>query len=214
MTSACRDRVSEYSVGIEDHYAWANLVSVGAVGPDDQLLDRRRVELLDRPLPASPYHAETIGMPTLEAETLIRNVRTSAASGAKAALSSLIADLAPAICRAIAIRTPPLTRLPDTVAAVHANAQSRNRADGMIYHQALTDAAVELGIEVCYFDKATVLAIAAAARGITDRALEDRIKQLGRLYGPPWRKGHVVAYAGALLAHVSAAASTLELPAP
>src|SRR5258706_8908609 len=100
------DPMSEYSIGIEDHYAWANLVSVTTSGPEAVLLDRRRVELLDQQLPASPYHHDTLKMPLSEAEKLVRKVQKSAAGRASAALSSLIGDLAPAKCRSIAIRVP------------------------------------------------------------------------------------------------------------
>lgn len=195
----------DFFVGIDDHYAWANLVSVAADGADEPLLDRRRVELLDPGLPASPYHGDTIGMPPPDAERVVHEVRRSAAHRATSALATLIADLSPATCRGIAIRTPPLTRLPDTVAEAHANAWIRNRADGMIYHQALTDAAIALGLEVSCFDRGTVLALAAASRGTTASALERELQHLGKAYGPPWRKGHVVACAGALLAVSSAA---------
>ncbi len=196
--------MSDFVVGIEDHYAWANLVSVAADGSDARILDRRRVELLDTGLPASPYHGDTIGMPLLEAESLVRDVRRSAAQRATAALATLIADLSPATCRGIAIRTPPLTRLPERVAEAHADARIRNRADGMIYHLALTDAARARGLEVLFFDRGTVLALAAAARGTTPQALEQQLQQLGKRYGPPWRRGHVVASAGALLAQSAA----------
>src|SRR5437667_3545220 len=114
--------MSEYSIGIEDHYAWANLVSVTTSGPNEILLDRRRVELLDRQLTASPYHHETLQMPRSRAEKLVQDVKTSANKGAHAALSSLIGDLAPAKCRGIAIRVPPLPDLPATVAEAHTNA--------------------------------------------------------------------------------------------
>src|SRR5436190_5617954 len=144
--------MSEYSIGIEDHYAWANLVSVTS-GPKEILLDRRRVELLDQQLTASPYHHETLKMPLSEAEKLVRDVQTSANERAKSALSSLIGELAPAKCRGIAIRVPPLPNLPATVTEVHANARIMNRADGMIYHQALTQAAAQLSLAVFYFEK-------------------------------------------------------------
>ena len=99
--------MSEYSIGIEDHYAWANLVSVTTSGPNEILLDRRRVELLDQQLPASPYHHETLQMPLSEAEKLVRDVKTSANKRAKSALSSLIGELAPAKCRGIvSIKSP------------------------------------------------------------------------------------------------------------
>lgn len=201
----------EYVVGIEDHYAWANLVSVAADDGDGGLLNRRRVELLDPGLPASPYHGDTIGMALADAEQVVHEVRSSAGRRAGSALESLIADLSPAICRGIAIRTPPLSRLPDSVAEAHADAWIRNRADGMIYHQALADAARALRLEVFLFDRDTVLARAAEAYQRPAVALETQLQQLGKRHGPPWRKGHVVASAGALLA--LRGASRRDLPA-
>jgi hypothetical protein len=195
--------MSQYSIGIEDHYAWANLVSLTASGHHEVLLDRRRVELLDQPLPASPYHHDTVHMPRSDAEKLVRDVKTSAHKRAKSALSSLTSELAPATCRGIAIRVPPLPDLPASVAAVHADSRVMNRADGMIYHQALTQAAAELNLRVSYFAKDTVLALAAQARGTTARDLERRLKALGTAHGPPWRRGHILACAGAILADVS-----------
>lgn len=91
--------MSEYCVGIEDHYAWANLVSVTNAGPDTIVLDSRRVALLDPPLAASPYHHDTRHMPLSDAEKLVHDVRASADSHAASALSSLITQLAPATCR-------------------------------------------------------------------------------------------------------------------
>ena len=197
--------MSEYSIGIEDHYAWANLVSVTTSGPNEILLDRRRVELLDQQLAASPYHHDTLQMPLSEAEKLVRDVRTSANNRAKLALASLIGELAPAKCRGIAIRVPPLPGLPATVEEVHASTWITNRADGMIYHQALTQAAAQLNLRVFYFDKENVLALAAHARGKTACDFERQLKAFGKTHGPPWRKGQVVACAGAIFAHVSAA---------
>ena len=204
MIARLADPMSEYSIGVEDHYAWANLVSVTTSGPHEILLDKRRVELLDQQLTASPYHHETLQLPLSGAEKLVRDVKTSASRRAKAALSSLIGELAPAKCRGIAIRVPPLPDLPATVAEAHANTWVRNRADGMIYHQALTKAAAQLNLRVFYFEKDNVLELAAQARGKTTRDLERQLKALGSTVGPPWRKGHVVACAGAIVAHLSA----------
>jgi len=197
------DLMSEYSIGIEDHYAWANMVSVTTSGPNEILLDKRRVELLDPQLTASPYHHETLQMLLSEAEKLVRDVRTSANNRAELALSSLIGELAPAKCRAIAIRVPPLPDLPDSVAEIHANTWIMNRADGMIYHQAMTQAAAQLNLRVFYFEKDNILELAAQARGKTASDLERQLKAFGTILGPPWRKGQVVTCAGAILAHVS-----------
>jgi hypothetical protein len=197
--------MSEYSIGVEDHYAWANFVSVTTAGGDELLLDKRRVGLLDASLAASPYHHDTLHMPLSEAEKLVRDVQTSANNRATSALASLIGELAPAKCRGIAIRVPPLPALPATVAEAHANAWIRNRADGMIYHRALTRAAAELNLRISYFRKGNVLELAARARGKTSRDLERQLKGFATTHGRPWRKGQVVACAGAIVAHVSTA---------
>ena len=123
--------MGEYSIGIEDHYAWANLVSV--TGPNEILLDKRRIELLDEHLTTSPYHHDTLQMAPSEADKVVRDVQTSANKRARLALSSLIRELSPAKCCGIAIRIPPLPALPATVAEVHASTWITNRADGMIW---------------------------------------------------------------------------------
>ena len=133
-----------FSIGVEDHYGWANLVSVAASGPDITVIDKRRVDLIEPNLATSPYHHETLQMRESEAEKLVRAVKASANRRARIALATLITELAPATCRAIAIRTPPLAELPAKVAEVHANYFVMCRADGMIYHQALTRAAAQL----------------------------------------------------------------------
>src|SRR2546421_9784813 len=204
----------EYSIGIEDHYAWANLVSVATSGANEILLDKRRVELLDEQLATSPYHHETLQMPLSGAEKLVRDVKTSANNRARSALSSLIGELAPAKCRSIAIRVPPLPDLPATVAEVHANTWIMNRADGMIYHQALTQAAAQLNLTIFYFEKDNVLELAAQARGKTARDLERHLKAFGTTLGRPWRQGHLAACAGAILAHVAGATLTPNKPRP
>jgi len=170
--------------------------------------------LLDEQLAASPYHHETLQMPLSGAEKLVRDVKTSANNRARSALSSLIGELAPAKCRGIAIRVPPLPDLPATVTEVHANTWIMNRADGMIYHQALTQAAAQLNLRVFYFEKDDVLELAAQARGKTARDLECHLKAFGTTLGRPWRKGHVVACAGAIFAHVSAAPLKPKKPRP
>jgi hypothetical protein len=197
--------MNEYSIGIEDHYAWANFVSVTTSGADEILVDKRRVELLESGLPASPYHHDAAHLPLSAAETLVRAVTASANKSAKSALSSLIGDLAPARCRGIAIRVPPLSDWPVSVAEVQGKTWTRNRADGMIYHHALTHAAAQLKLPVVYFGKDTVLEFAAQARGKTPRDLERQLKAFRTTFGPPWRQGHVVACAAAILAYAPTA---------
>jgi hypothetical protein len=190
----------DFAIGIEDHYGWAHLVSIAVSGPDLTLLDKRRVDLIDAHLPTSPYHHETLQMERSDAEQLLREVKASASRSAHIALESLIGELEPATCRGIAIRIPPLPELPANVTEVHTNPRILYRADGMIYHQALTIAAAQLNLSVFHFDKSRILELAAQVRGLTSADLERHLKALGRALKPPWRKGHMVACAGAIVA--------------
>jgi hypothetical protein len=169
------------------------------------LLDRRRVSLLDPGLPPSPYHHDSRHLSPHESEQRILEVTTSANQSAAMALSTLVADLAPARCGGLAIRVPPLPHLPATAAEALGDTRVLNRADGMIYHHALTRAAAQLHLNVTWFEKDTVLALAAQGRGTTALELGRRLKALRTIHGPPWRNGHVLAAAGAILAQLAAA---------
>ncbi|HSS21567.1 MAG TPA: hypothetical protein VLL54_15950 [Pyrinomonadaceae bacterium] len=192
--------MTNFAIGVEDHYGWANLVSVVASGRDIIVIDKRRVELIEPKLPASPYHHETLQMQAREAEKLVKAVKASANKRARLALASLIRELAPANCSTISIRTPPLAELPVKVSEAHANYFVMCRADGMIYHQALTRAAGQLELNVFHFEKSKIIELAARVRGLKSATLERRLKALGSTLGPPWQQGHVVVCAGALAA--------------
>ena len=55
-------------VGVADHNGWAILVSAAAVNGEPTVVDRRRVELIERGVPSQPYHHETLALGDDEAE--------------------------------------------------------------------------------------------------------------------------------------------------
>src|SRR5689334_14791117 len=131
--------------GVADHNGWAILVSVGAADESLEVVDRRRVELIEPALPKQPYEHETHGMSTNEAERLVQEVRESARHCAERALSRLLSSLgAKTELIAIALRTAPLPRLPGTVAEAHASRPVMLRSDPMLYHDALCASAASL----------------------------------------------------------------------
>jgi hypothetical protein len=64
--------------GVADHNSWAIFVSVSAKDGSPEVVDRRRVELIDPGLPKQPYEHETAGMNATEAERLVQEVRECA----------------------------------------------------------------------------------------------------------------------------------------
>ena len=176
-----------------DHGGWAILVSVQAKDGGYAVVDRRRVEIIDPGLATQPYHHDTLRMNLEDAERLVRGVRESALQCARRALSELQVDT-------IAMREPPLARLPDTVAEVHASYPVMCRADGMLYHVALTEAAASLGIGVVTFARGTERGRAAEAAGITVARLDSFLNGLRATLGPPWQQEHKEATARAIAA--------------
>lgn len=171
--------------GIADHCGWAVVVCVA----DREVIDRRRIELLEASLPSMPYHHDAQGLPADEAESLIDRVRQSAALHAANALKAL-----PPNVQAIAIRKRPL--LPATIAERIAGYHAQTRADGVMYRDALAEAAQALGWSVNEYDAKTVFREAAAASGLDD--ISPRLYEIGQALGPPWRKDHQLAAAAAM----------------
>ncbi len=167
--------------GLADHYGW---VAVVVVGPDGSVVDRRRAELLEAGLPASPFHHEAQPLPDDEAVALVAEVERSAAEHAAALWDELDVD-------AVAIREIP--RLPDTVVEQIRSYHAQTRADGAMYRRVLADDACGRGWPVHFYDHLTVEKEAAAELGIDPAAPRE-------VLGAPWNADHRKAYAAALLA--------------
>ena len=76
--------------GVADHNGWAILVCVSAKDGAPEVVDRRRVELIEPGLPSQPYEHETLGLNTAEAEEIgAGGIRESAMHCAERALSRL-----------------------------------------------------------------------------------------------------------------------------
>lgn len=173
--------------GISDHAGWAVVVCTA----NGEVIDRRRIELLEPGLPSMPYHHDAQGLPADQAEALIERVRRSAALCAANALTAL-----PSNVQAIAIRKRP--PLPATVAERIASYHAQTRADGVMYRDALAEAAQARGWSVVEYDAKTVFREAAQGLGLDD--ISARLEAIGRSLGPPWQKDHRLAAAAAIAA--------------
>ena len=132
-------------IGVSDHGGWAVLVTVGR---DGTLLDRRRVELVDKGLPKIPHHSECQRLPLDEAVELVERVRASAEKHAVLALDA-VATAVPEIL-GVALRRCP--ELPATVAERIQDYWAQNNADWVMYRKALAAAAESRGWPVHWYD--------------------------------------------------------------
>ena len=193
------------TVGVAEHGSSAVLVTVA---PDGELLDRRRIELIDRGLPTHPHHHEgswAVGrylnipaaraLSLAEAVVLVGRVRASAARGARESLEALAAAVPVPIAN-IGVRVCP--KLPPTTEERIADNRAANVADSIMYREALATAAEARGWSVYWYDRERVFRDAAAALGRDD--VDASLHAMGRSIGPPWQAKHKLAAAAALAA--------------
>ena len=191
------------TVGAAEHSNSAVLVTVA---PGGELLDRRRIELTDRDLPAHPHHHEgswAVGrylhtpgaraMSVADAVALVERVRASAERGAREGLERL-AGAVPVPIASIAIRACP--KLPPTTEERIADNRAQTFADSVMYREALATAAEARGWSVHWYDREGVCRDAAAALGGKD--VDAFLDAMGRSIGPPWQARHRLAAAAAL----------------
>lgn len=188
------------AIGVSDHNGWAELVTIGVEVGEPTIVDRRHVELIDKSLPAQPYHHDTMDMPASEAEALIRRVREHVNARALEAMSELLASLDPEMWRVdiFTIRESPIEALPDSIEAIRRNQPVLYAADGMIYHDALVAAASAHNLEIVDYHKNDVLTICCDRLECSADELEEILLQFGKDVGSPWQKEHQMAAAAAI----------------
>ena len=178
-------------LGIADHLGWAVAVTASA---DHEVVDRRRIELVDPGMSAAPIHYESGRLDVTATAALVAKVRASVARAASDAFDELAAAL-PAPVLSISLRDWPLD-FPDDI-AVQRRAPYEARADAIMYRQELAEVAHARGWDVHLYDAKAV--VGQAVRMLGDRA--DEVLQGPRAtLGPPWTKDHRTALAATVVA--------------
>src|SRR3954468_3265054 len=77
-------------LGIADHLGWAVAVTAS---DDHEVVDRRRIELIEPDVPAMPFEHDTKGLDDVAAAALIEEVRASVVRATSASLDALAAEV-------------------------------------------------------------------------------------------------------------------------
>jgi len=178
-------------VGIAHHLGWAVAVTASAA---HEVVDRRRIELLEPGQPAAPVEHDAGPLSDDEAARLVAQVRASALRIASASLDQLAASL-PAPVVSLSLRAWPLD-FPDDI-AVQRRPPYAARADSVMYCQVLAECADQRGWQVHLFDAKDVEA--QAARILGQRASDVLTRPRAEL-GPPWTRDHRIALAATIVA--------------
>jgi hypothetical protein len=178
-------------LGIADHFGWAVAVTASA---DHEVVDRRRIELVERGLPAAPIHYEGKRLDVAATAALVAKVRASVVRAASAALDELATTL-PEPVASISLRAWPAD-FPDDI-AVQRRPPYEARVDAIMYRRVLSELAHARGWDVHPYHAKTV--VAQAVTMLAERADEVLLGLRARL-GPPWTKDHQMALAATIVA--------------
>lgn len=178
-------------VGVADHLGWAVVVTAS---DEHQVVDRRRIELVEPGTAWAPIHHEGRGLDDRAAAALVAEVRASALRATSSALDTLADHLTRPVV-SLSIRALP-AQFPDDIATLR-RAPYEARADAVMYRRVLARIARSRGWDLHPYNAKTVLA--EAERILGDRA--DEVLHGPRLtLGPPWTKDHRVALAATVTA--------------
>ena len=178
-------------MGIADHFGWAIAVTASA---GHEVLDRRRIELVEPGMSAAPIHYESRRLDVAATTALVAQVRASVVRASSAALDEIAAAL-PAPIRSISLRAWPLD-FPDEI-AVQRRAPYEARADAIMYRQELAELAHARGWDVHVYDAKAVLGQAA---GMLAERAHDVLHGPRARIGPPWTQDHRIALAATIVA--------------
>jgi hypothetical protein len=192
-------------VGVGEHANSAVLVTISS---DNELVDRRDIDLTEPDLPTHPHHHEgswAVGrylnspgaraLSLADAVALVEHVRASAERGARESLEALAAAVSVPVS-GISLRV--CASLPPTTEERIVDNRAQTVADSVMYRESLASAAEARGWSVHWYDPASVFHDAAIALGRRD--IDAFLFAMGRSIGPPWRARHKLAAAAALAA--------------
>jgi hypothetical protein len=183
--------VGRVRLGIAHHLGWAVAVAASA---DHQVVDRRRIDLIEPGMPTAPVEHDGRPLDNVAAAALVATVRASAVRAASVSLDQLATALPEPIV-SISLRSWPLD-FPEDIAVLR-RAPYASHADSVMYRLVLAELAHVRGWAVHLYDARDVEG--QAVRVLGQRAGEVLNGPRAAL-GPPWTKDHRMALAATVLA--------------
>jgi len=176
------------ALGFRAHSGWAAAVALGGSPNSPEVIDRRRIALIESGSPggAQPYHgARTMDLPKAEEfiTAVIAAIDRSTLVAVRAFAEAISGNShAIACCGIVLASGRPLPSLEATLrshAMVHA-------AEGELYRAAIARAAKNLSWRCVRVPERDLYKLAAKHLRISEPKLKLRITEMGRTLGSPW----------------------------
>lgn len=189
--------------GMKAHSGWAALVVLGSLNDELQVVDRRRLELVEK-VDASwakqPYHAAEELNPA-EARVLVKR-------GVETARRIAVREMRSAIKRAqetgheveacaVLMGQPMPDWTVDEILAVHFR---MHKAEGVLFRDVLARAAATCGLRFVEVPEKQLAEHAERTLATSMSRLQQTIASLGKSAGPPWGKDQKDAALAAMIA--------------
>jgi hypothetical protein len=191
------------ALGFKAHSGWAALVAIGISGSEFQVIDRRRLELVeprDSVWAKQPYHAAE----TLELKKARDLVKRGADAAHRMALKQMRATVQglerqshQIVACAVLMPSPMPEWTTEEILAVHFR---MHKAEGVLFPDALASAAEACGLKLVAIPEKTLIQIAQKTLGKPASELAGRVVALGKAVGPPWTKDQKNATLAAMVA--------------
>ena len=189
--------------GLKAHSGWSAMVVIGICDGEIQVVDRRRIELVDAADAASakqPYHAAE----SLDVEAARDLVSRGVAAARRAAVKEMRAAVErsrlsrhPVAACAVLVPEPMPEWSVDEILAVHFR---MHKAEGVLFPDALVRAALACGLNVVTIPEKRLEERAERALAAPMGILAKRIETLRKTVGAPWGKDQKSATLAAMIA--------------
>src|SRR5215510_4043086 len=188
------------SFGLKAHSGWAALVVVGERDGDLEVVDRRRIELVEDEWARQPYHAAEDLKPDAARDVVKRGVeaaRRIAVREMRAAVKrERERENEVAACAVLVVDPMPDWSV-EEILAVHFR---MHKAEGVLFRDALVRAAKACGLKLVEIPEKMLTPHAERAFGSPASSLAKEIARLGKVAGPPWGKDQKDAALAAMVA--------------
>ena len=180
-------------VGVAHHLGWAVVITASE---EHEVIDRRRVTLIEPGVAAAPVHHEGKTLGDEDAAALVAQARASALRATSASIDELAAAL-PEPVVSISLRAWPSDFPTDLV--VQRRAPYEAQADSVMYRQVLAEVAGLRGWDLHLYDAKEVEIEASRILGERARTVLEGPRSV---LGPPWGKDQRIALAATIVAAV------------
>jgi len=186
--------------GLKAHSGWASLIVLGVDDDHFEVIDRRRLELVEEEWAKQPYHAAE-ELETKEAQQVVKRGISAAHLHARRAIRDSVKRAQKQGHRIVGCAVLMGASMPDwTVEQILAVHFRMHKAEGVLFREALAAAARHSKLIVVEVPNKTLDEFAVQSLGTSSGKLAERISSLGKSIGAPWSKDQKEATVAAMIA--------------